>query len=46
MTASFLFMFRAVDLLTSVYINLPLALFEIVFAIWLIAKGFSTNPKV
>jgi hypothetical protein len=41
--ASGLFMFRIVDLLTSVYMNLPLALLEIVFAGWLIAKGL--NPS-
>ena len=46
MTASFLFMFRLIDLFTSVYINLPLALFEVVFAVWLIAKGFNTNSSV
>jgi hypothetical protein len=43
-TASFLFMFRVVDLLTSVYMNLPLALLEVVFAAWLIARG--VNPPV
>jgi len=37
--ASFFFMFRLVDLFISVYMNLPLALLEMVFAIWLIAKG-------
>jgi hypothetical protein len=42
-TASFLFMFRVVDLLTSVYMNLPLALLEMVFAVWLIAKGFNST---
>ena len=39
-TASFLFMFRIIELMTSVYMNFPLALQEIVFAVWLIVKGF------
>ena len=41
--ASCLFMLRTIDLLTSVYLNFPLALQEIVFAVWLIVKGF--NPS-
>jgi hypothetical protein len=39
--ASCLFMFRVVDLLTSVYMTFPLALQEMVFAVWLIVKGFN-----
>jgi hypothetical protein len=39
-TASFLFMFRIIELMTSVYMNFPLALQEMVFAVWLIVKGF------
>ena len=38
--ASCLFMFRVVGLTTSVYMAFPLALQELVFAVWLIAKGF------
>lgn len=41
--ASCLFMLRTIDLLTSVYLDFPLALQEIVFAGWLIVKGF--NPS-
>jgi hypothetical protein len=43
--ASFLFMFRSIDLITSVYMDFPLALQEIVFAVWLIAKGVN-SPAV
>jgi Domain of unknown function (DUF4386) len=41
--ASCLFMFRVVDLMKSIYITLPLALQEIVFAVWLIAKGVNSS---
>jgi uncharacterized protein DUF4386 len=44
--ASFLFMFRAIDLLTSVYIDIPLALQEMFFAVWLLAKGFNSSVPV
>lgn len=44
--ASFLFIFRAIDLLTSVYITFPLALQEMVFAVWLLAKGFNSSVPV
>jgi len=37
--ASCLFMFRVVGLTTSVYMAFPLALQELVLAVWLIAKG-------
>jgi hypothetical protein len=42
--AGCLFMFRSIDLITSVYMDFPLALQEMVFAVWLIVKGF--NPSV
>lgn len=43
---SLLFMFRAVELLTSVFTNLPLALQEVVFAVWLLAKGLDSSVPV
>ena len=43
--AGCLFMFRSIDLMTSVYMDFPLALQEIVFAVWLIAKGVN-SPAV
>ena len=44
--ASLLVMFRLVGVITPIYLvlNLPMALLEIVLAVWLIGKGF--NPSV
>jgi len=44
--ASLLIMFRLINIITPIYIalNLPIALQEMVLAVWLIAKGF--NPSV
>jgi hypothetical protein len=39
--ASYLFMFRSINLMTSVYMDIPLALQEMIFAVWLIVKGFN-----
>jgi len=43
--ASFFVMFRIVDILTPTYIvlNLPMAIQELTFAIWLIIKGFNNT---
>lgn len=40
--ASFLFIFRVVNLLTSVFLSFPLALQELVFAACLLIKGFNS----
>jgi len=44
MLASLLIMFHIIDIITTVYmiLNLPMALIEIVLAIWLIFKGFNS----
>jgi len=46
--ASLLFLFRFISIITPIYIvlNIPMALQEIVLAIWLIAKGFNPSVKV
>ncbi len=43
--ASMLFLFRLVDIITPAYLalNLPVALQEMVFAVWLIGKGFDSS---
>ncbi|XMB66685.1 DUF4386 domain-containing protein [Mycoplasmatota bacterium zrk1] len=43
--ASLLVMFQLIDIITPIYIvlSLPMALLEIVLAIWLIVKGFNTS---
>jgi len=45
MTASLLVMFRLVEVITPEYLimNVPMALQELVLAIWLIVKGFDKN---
>jgi hypothetical protein len=43
--ASCLFLSRAIDLTTSIYLDFPLAIQEIVFAIWLLVKGFN-QPSI
>jgi hypothetical protein len=44
--ASCLFMFREIDLKTSVFMNFPLALQEMIFAVWLIAKGVNSSADI
>jgi hypothetical protein len=46
MVASLLFLFRLIGIITPIYIvlNLPMALQELILALWLIVKGF--NPSI
>jgi Domain of unknown function (DUF4386) len=43
--ASLLVMFNLIDIITTLYItlNVPMALLELILAVWLIAKGFNTS---
>lgn len=43
---SCLFLTRLIDLTTSVYLDFPLAIQEIVFAIWLLVKGFNPSSNL
>lgn len=45
--ASLLILFKVVDIITTEYLtlNAPTAIFEIVFSIWLIAKGFDPSSE-
>ncbi|QVK20396.1 DUF4386 domain-containing protein [Mycoplasmatota bacterium] len=45
MLASLLVMFQFIDIITPIYIvlSLPMALLEMILAIWLIVKGFNTS---
>jgi hypothetical protein len=43
--SSVLFMSRLIDLTTAVFLSIPLALQELVFALWLIPKGFTSHLK-
>jgi hypothetical protein len=46
--ASFFVLFRIVDILTPTYmvLNLPMAIQELTFAIWLITKGFNSTEII
>jgi hypothetical protein len=48
MLASLLILFRLIDVITPIYLvlNLPLALQEIILAVWLIVKGFNSSTIV
>ncbi|TAL32638.1 MAG: DUF4386 domain-containing protein [Spirochaetes bacterium] len=46
--ASLLFLFRVIGIITPIYLalNVPMALQEIVLAVWLIVKGFNSSVMV
>ena len=45
--ASYLVMFQTISVITQTYIvlNIPMALHDVVFGLWLIIKGFN-KPKI
>jgi hypothetical protein len=45
MIASLLVLFHSIDIITPVYmiLNLPIALLDIILAIWFIVKGFDNS---